>query len=112
MATLTLARAHSHNRASVKDGFEPPEYVLRKMPSFSDLPKDEIGREIALLLAENPQIASHFGDVNPDALPREAKAGLLANIKEKLGIRPIRRRRLGYVGPDAPVTHPKQHSRR
>jgi hypothetical protein len=97
MTTVTFTHKPARDRAPLISEFEPPPYALREMPS--DLPKDEIGREIALLLSEHPDIVSQFGSINPNALPLEAKAEMLTSIKSILGIQPVRGRHLGYVGP-------------
>ena len=68
------------------------------MPSISTLPKDEIGREIALLLLEHPEIATRVGDVDLKSLSEEAQWTVLESIRDMLGIKPFRSRSLGYVG--------------
>ena len=99
MTTLALQQTRVRERAVVKDGFEAPAYALRQMPSISNLPKDALGRDIAILLVENPDIRAQIGEVNLGSLSVADKVALLDRIKSALGIRPIRNRRVGYVGP-------------
>jgi hypothetical protein len=68
------------------------------MPSPSDLPMDEIERKIALLLWEHPELANQVRTTNLRTLALEAKVATLETVKGMLGIKPIRRRHLGYVG--------------
>jgi hypothetical protein len=98
-ATLIAQFAIAGEKASSKLEFAPPSYALRDMPAPSGLPEDEIGREIALLLWDHPDVAEQIGDVNLQELPRDAKRAMLDSIRQTLGISPIHRRRLGYVGP-------------
>jgi len=72
-------------------------YAFRDMPS--NLPDDETEREIALLLWDHPEVANRLGTPDLRALSPEAKRVMLATVKDMLGIKPIRRRHLGYVGP-------------
>lgn len=74
-------------------------HVLRDMPSPSDLPKDRVGREIVLLLHEHCEIAEQFDIPSILALSVDGKMEVLSQIRGMLGIRPIRKRTLGYVGP-------------
>jgi hypothetical protein len=95
--TAFLARiAIASEKARTRREFVPPSYALRDMPS--DLPKDQIGREIALLLWDHPEVAEQVGNVNLRTLSLEAKREMLESVRDMLGIKPIRRRRLGYVG--------------
>ena len=99
MTSIAFPRTYPRERESASPGFQTPVYAFRDMPDDSDLPRDEIGRDIVVLLADHPELRRHFGSVNPNAMPVEAKKTLLADMKEMLGIQPIRRRHLGYVGP-------------
>lgn len=78
--------------------FQPPAYALREMPD--DLPADPLGREIALLMHEHPDRFVGFSIADLAGWDDNTKAILLGDIKEMLGIRPIRTRRLGHVGPE------------
>jgi hypothetical protein len=99
MATLELTHSLIANaKTQTKREFVTPSYALRNTPAPSDLPKDELGREIALLLWSHPEIAKQVGDVNLQTLSAEAKRAMLKSIRGLLGIKPIRRRRLSYVG--------------
>ncbi len=98
--TIAISQRVVTNRAPLTSvEFEAPAYALRERPQPSRLPKDDLGRDIAYLLAENADIASRFVDVDLDTLTVESKVLLLKQIKDLLGIRPTRRRHLGYVGP-------------
>lgn len=97
--TALLGQLSSASEARTKQEFVTLLYALRGMPSPSDLPKDEIGREIALLLWEHRDIADRLGPINLWSLSADEKRSMLASVKEMLGIKPIRRRHLGYVGP-------------
>jgi hypothetical protein len=99
MATGASTRSLASSQPSTLGEFSPPAYALREMPPVSELPKDELGREIPVLLIEHPEIAAHLGDLKLDVSSGEEKEKILAVIKDMLGIRPIRRRHLGYVGP-------------
>jgi hypothetical protein len=100
MATVELTQSLiAKAKTQTKREFVTPSYALRNTPAPSDLPKDELGREIALLLWSHPEIAKRVGDVNLRALPAEAKRAMLESVRSMLGIKPLRRQKLGYVGP-------------
>jgi hypothetical protein len=99
MSTFTLGSTTAKNSRVATGDFVTPAYALREIPMPSSMPKDEVGRDIAFLLAKHPEIASKLGDINLDAMAPEAKIELLHQVRGRLGIQPILRRRLGYVGP-------------
>jgi hypothetical protein len=100
MATVALPQSLiAKAKTQTKREFVTPSYALRNTPAPADLPKDELGREVALLLWYHPEIAKQVGDVNIRAMSADAKRALLMTARELLGIKPLRRRRLGYVGP-------------
>jgi hypothetical protein len=92
-----LLHTRRSNELQRRREFVSPAYAFRNMPP--DLPVDETEREIALLLWDHPEVANRLG--NPDLRPLspEEKRAMLATVKDMLGIKPIRRRHLGYVGP-------------
>ena len=75
-----------------------PSYALRVIPTPTKMPKDDLGRDIAFLLASHPEVAERFDHLDLDKIMTESKVALLAEIHGLLGIKPTRRRRLGYVG--------------
>jgi hypothetical protein len=93
---LSLTQASA--RARIRKGFVPPAYALRATTAPSDLPKDELGRELTLLLWSHPEIAQKLGSVDVRSLSADAKRSTLDAAREMLGIKPLRRQRLGYVG--------------
>jgi len=58
-----------------------------------------VAREIAVLLYEHRALAHELGEIDTGSLSIEGRRDLLTYIKSSLGIRPFRRRHLGYVGP-------------
>jgi len=78
---------------------EPPAHALRDMPSLSSLPKDQVAREIVLLLHEHPEIAGEFDATRLSEKSAKDRADMLTRIKAALGIQPLRHRSLSYVGP-------------
>ena len=99
MATATFQVRHTRAPVNHRGGFQPPSYALREMPIHSDLPEDDLGRDIAVLIAEHPSVASQVGSFNVRSMTVDAKVEMLSRIKGLLGIKPLRRRHLGYVGP-------------
>jgi hypothetical protein len=79
------------------DDFGSPPYAFRRMPP--NPPSDPIERQIVVLLWDHPEVAKQVGAIDFEALSADAKRALLADVKGRLGIQPIRRRNLGYVGP-------------
>jgi len=102
MAVHTLSPTEVRERkASITFGeFEVPSYALLGVVSPPRLPKDKLGREIVFLLAGHPQIESQYRDSNLDEMSHDEKIALLTSLKESLGIKPIRTRRLGFAGID------------
>ena len=94
-----LPRTSLSKKSQTSPEFVPPAYAFREMPPVSELPKDKIAREIVLLLRDHPDVASQFESLDLGTLPVEAKRAMLTEIKQRLDIKPIRTRRLGYVGP-------------
>lgn len=78
--------------------FVTPPYALRSTPAPSKLPNCELHRELALLLWSHPEFARPVGDADPPSLSADAKQEMIAFIKAKLGIKPLIRRDLDYVG--------------
>jgi len=101
MAVLTLDRRYTGQAARRVFGpgteFFPPADTFHNLPDPAALPRDEIGRELALLLHEHPHLAEVIGPV-PPSLSDWEKRELLSQAKTALGIRPFRRPNLGYVG--------------
>ena len=96
MSLTTFHRATRHHSPDV-DG--PPASAVRDIPMPSRMPADELGRDIAFLLARHPELVASLGEPDLTTMSAESKSTLLAQIKARLGIRPVRRRDLGYVGP-------------
>lgn len=99
MSTLEFRRTQSGERASEAGDAITPSSILRPMPALPSLPKDALGRDIAVLLAESPGLRSKFGDVDLTVMTAAQKLDLLNAMKSSLGIKQARSRRAGYVGP-------------
>ena len=76
--------------------FIPPNSIFREMPGLDNFPKDEIGREITMLVFDHPD---QFGEINTDILTLEEKVKMLDAMKMTLGILPVVSSHLSYVGP-------------
>jgi hypothetical protein len=86
-------------RARKRPEFAPPARALRSAPAPADLPKDQLGREIALLLWYHPNVAMQIGPVDLRAMSPDSKRALLKSARGMLGVKPLKREKLGYVGP-------------
>ena len=96
-----LALKHNRTRERIvpEGGIQTPSYALRPMPVIPNPPKDDLGRDLAVLLYEHPEIRENLRVTDIASLSVSDKAQLLSQVKSALGIRPIRNRRVGYVGP-------------
>lgn len=77
----------------------PPGGLYRDVPKAQVRSIDHLGRSIEIMLSDNPGLANFYKGLILRSMSNEAKSVLLDDIKERLGIKPIRRRHLGYVGP-------------
>jgi hypothetical protein len=83
-----------------------PKHLREKVTDVRYLPKDELGREIVLLINCHPQLNLVFGvevSVNTigkivKQLDTETKTKMLASLREALGIKPLKTRHLPYLG--------------
>jgi hypothetical protein len=91
------SQAEAEMPVVVPSDSQTPAYALREIPTPAKMPEDHLGQDLAFLLASHPELALEVGDL--DGMPAAAKVALLADLKKRLGIKPIRTRRLGYVGP-------------
>jgi hypothetical protein len=104
VATATISKAESTLRDDLASPcgdpeFYPPVGTFCALPDFDSLPSDQAGADLAVLFFEQPGLADRFGNPSIESLPFEARKELLAKVKLELGIRPFRRKHLGYVGP-------------
>lgn len=97
---MSLAVLHRADRLRDHEEPEGSPAFLRTISPVMKIPKDDLGRDIVFLLTDHPDLQNHFGMPDLGSMTVEEKAGLLASMKAKLGIQPLRSRRLPYVGPN------------
>ena len=61
------------------------------------MPKDDLGRQIAVMLALHPDVASTIGTIDLTRMDEAAKRLVLTSIQNQLGIHEPRTRRLTEV---------------
>jgi hypothetical protein len=98
MGIRTRPFDRSNQSDPTTDGVESPAPLLRTIPMPEKMPKDDLGRDIAFLIAKHPSLAQRYGDVDLDAMTEATKVRMLTEIQSTLGIQPVNTRRLGYVG--------------
>jgi len=71
----------------------PPEATCARSGSAAK-PSDDLGREITTLKALHPKLQLRFRDTELEAMDTKTKLLLLQDIREALGIAPLKRRDL------------------
>jgi hypothetical protein len=82
-----------------ESGTIAPSRQSLQRPFPKNLPKDPVGRDITILLFNHPELVAEFGEIKLKHLAKDDQTQLLVRIREKLGIKPTKSRRLPYVGP-------------
>jgi len=100
MGAFTLSRDATSTPAPLSEtGAVASARLSHLRPFPKRLPKDPIGRDITILLFSHPELTAEFGNIRLKSLSADEKAELLIRLRERLGIKPIKSRRLPYVGP-------------
>lgn len=96
-STNRVARAEVSTPSQEVPG--PPIVPGREMPVSVLKPTDHLGRQIEFLLWENPAVTQSLQNPDLSSMTVMEKEHLLRELRSILGIKPIPRRHLGYVGP-------------
>lgn len=95
--TKPFVSSQATNKHKLDKNLRSPE-TIRDMPPYSSLPKDEVGREIAMLLWERPELASESRQIDLLSASHSKKVEFLDYLRERVGIARFRRPTIGYLG--------------